>query len=119
MDKKNLISLLKILMIPLSILAGWGFWIFLNGGIIVVLPFMIGYIYMLIELTRLKKWAFQFFEVVFLLSLFIEILFILFGVNDELLELFLIIIVFVSSIGIFVLGISTLVRKLMKKARDK
>jgi len=95
---------------------GRGFWIYLNGGVLFALPFMLGYIYMVIGLARGKKWAAQFFIVTVLLVLFLETLFIMLGgIRDRLVELFLILMVIVSSIGIIVLSISALVRKLLKK----
>jgi len=117
MDNKILTNVLRVISIFLAICAGWGFWMYLNEGVAIVIPFILGYIFMVIELARLKKWAIQFFIFILSLVLIIEVLFIaLGGIKEGWLELFQILNVIVSSIGIIVLGISTLVRKSIKKA---
>lgn len=112
MQNKLLINLVRIVITILAIGMGWGFWLFLRGGVVVVLPFMLWYIYILIGLARFKKWAFELFIFIVSLALFIEALFIILGgVKERFFDLFLILMVIVSSIGIIVAGAVALVRK--------
>ena len=116
MRNEILKNLLGILVAFLALGMGWGFWVYFMNGIVIFLPFMLGYIYVCINLARFKKWAWQFFLGIITASLIMEFLFIFFGgIKEGLFEWFLILIVLVNSIVMTVFGISALVRKLFKK----
>lgn len=118
MQNKILINFIRIAVTILAICMGWGFWLFLKGGVVVVLPFMLWYVYILIGLARFKKWAYELFIFIVSLALFIEALFIILGeVRGRFFELFLILMVVVSSIGIIVAGVLALVRRFITSSR--
>ena len=109
-------NLLGILIASLALGMGWGFWVYFMNGIVIFLPFMLGYIYVCINLARFKKWAWQFFLCIITAALITEFLFIFFGgIEEGLFDWFLILIVLIGSIVMVVFGISLLVRKLLKK----
>lgn len=113
-------ALLGILIAIGALCLGWGFGFYFLNGVFIVIPFMLGYIYIAINLARFKKWAWQVFSVIASLSFLIEILFILLGrVRERLLELSSILIVINGSIIITVFGISALVRTIARKIKER
>lgn len=109
-------TLLGILATTVALSIGWVFWVYFTHGVFIVIPFMLGYIYIAVNLARFKKWAWQIFLLIILLAIFMEVLFVFLGGEREgLLEWFHILIVIVSSIVITVFGISALIRKLRRR----
>jgi hypothetical protein len=110
---KNLLGMLATF---LALGMGWGFWIYFINGVVIVVPFMLGYVYICINIAKFKKWAWQSILCIIIAALIMELLFIfLGGVEEGLFEWFFILIVFTSSIVMTVFGISVLIRKLCTK----
>lgn len=120
MNNRILMNLLKVLNLLLAILLGWGFWLYLNEGVIIVLPFLVGYIFILIGLIKSRKWAWIIFLLNFVLSiLFWAVVMIALGLKfdskmyfDYLLAIF----AWISAISMIVGTIFWFIRKLTKEA---
>ena len=125
--KKNTFKIvLGILLASLALYLGRVFWIyflFSFGTIlsILVIPAMLGYIYMAIELARFRKWAVEVFLFIISLAIFIAILFaIIIGsskIRKDVIEWFFIMIFWTSLVVIPVFGISALIRRMRNKSK--
>ena len=113
---KALRALLGIAGAIVALGMGWVFWVYFTHGMFIVIPFMLGYIYIAVNLARFKKWAWQVFLLIIIFTIIMEVLFVFVGgVREGLLEWFHILIVIVSSVVMTVFGISALVRRIVKK----
>ena len=114
-------TLLGILSAAFALYMGRMFWIyclFSFGTLlsILVIPTMLGYVYIAINLARFKKWAWTIFVLIVLSAVFFETLFIFIGGSKvSLLEELSAMISLSSMIVIPVFGISALIRKLVGK----
>lgn len=123
--KKNIFkTVLGILLGVLALYLGRIFWIyflFSFGTIfsILVIPVMIGYVYMSIELIRFKKWAREMFFPIIVSAILIALLLgIMIGgpkIGKDIIEWFSIMIFWVSLVVIPVFGISALIRRMRKR----
>lgn len=109
--------------IPVAILAlcmGWGFWAFLSNGAVIAFPFMLGYIYLVINLASFKKWAWQMFTTIIAVALFFQALdmFIL-KIKVNFFEWMSYFIFGASMIVMPVFGISALIRYIKKRIKDE
>jgi hypothetical protein len=118
---KQILKALSGIVIAIGALClGWLFWFYFLSGVFVVIPFMLGYIYIVINLARFKKWAWQVFSITALLAFIIELLFMLLGgMQERLVELFSILIVIVGSVVMTVFGISALVKRIAKNIKER
>ena len=114
-------TLLGILSAIFALYMGRMFWVYFLFSFgtplsILVIPTMLGYIYIAINLTIFKKWAWELFLTIFLLAILVEILFVLVeGPAGNLIEAFAHYVFWISIISIPVFGISALIRKLTDK----
>ena len=124
--KKILRTISGILLAALAIYLGKAFWqyfmlSFMTPFGILVSLICIGYIYIVIDLTKLKKRAVTIFITIILSAIFIEIPFVMIleegNVMEGLWEWFFVMFFWVSLIVIPVFGISALIRKILKKSK--
>lgn len=98
----------------------WGYFIFSFGTIVsfLVIPVMLGYIYIAIGLARLKKWAYTMFFTIVMLALLVEMLLVLTGDSiSNMGESIFHLIFWVSLVAVPVFGISALIRKTRERNR--
>lgn len=98
----------------------WMYFLFSFGTIfsILIIPVMLGYLYMVIELAKFRKEAWAIFLLIFLLAVFWEVLFIfIWGSKRNLLEGLSHMIFWTSLVVIPVFGISALIRRIQNKSR--
>mgnify|MGYP001277060581 CR=1 FL=1 len=118
MEITGLKRFLGVLAAILALGMGWGFWVYFMNGVVMDILLCWG-IYICINLSRFKKWAWQFFICIITLSLIMEFLFISFGgVEDGIFDWFLILIVITSSIVMIVFGVSFIIRRLIEFFKD-
>ena len=116
--RKFLKTLLGILLGIGALCLGSGFWAYFTHGVFIVIPFMLGYIYIAINLSMLKKWAWQVFFFIVAIATIMETLFVLLGgVKEGLVEWFFILIVINGSVIMTVFGISALVRMIRRRIK--
>lgn len=122
--KKNIFkTVLGTLLAGLALYLGRVFWIyflFSFGTIasILIIPVMLGYMYIVISLARFKSWAWGMFFTIVTLAVLIEILLVLVeGPTGNPIEGLSHCIFWVSLVAIPVFGISALIRKILNKPR--
>ena len=96
---------------------GWGFWIYFMNGVVMVIPFMLGYIYVCVGLFRFQRWAFGILFTSMALS-FVALFIYILGQEIDIkayFEWLLGIFTWVSIITMSVFGICALIRKLISK----
>jgi len=101
--------------------AFWTYFLFSFGTMfsLLIIPVMLGYLYIILGLVSFKKWALSIFSTIVILTIFVEILFIFIEKSqEELLEGFFHIFVWVSLVAIPVFGILALISK-KKENREK
>jgi len=123
--KRILEILLGIATAILALALGWVFLSYFGytfGTIIGVLVILLslGYIYIIIGIVMLKRWAYKMFFTIVILAIFVEILFIVVGGSQgNFIEGLAHSIFWVSWVAIPVFGISAFVRMIAKRIKRK
>jgi hypothetical protein len=119
MKNSILKNLLGIIIALLALGMGWGFWLLLKEGVVIVFPFMLGYIYIVIGLAMLRKWAVTIFLTNITLSILIcALIMVIVGLEFSIrayLDWLLAVFTWLSMLTMTIFGILVLLRQFYKK----